>query len=119
MVRRMCYNAALDTNLWCFAQQYATFLLRRWHNHSKTKTPYELWFGKKPSWKHLHIFGCRVYVHKDQTTALDENNERGIFLGYGPSTSCVYYRTLKPPHKINRSHHVRFDDYSTIITSCI
>ena len=116
MIKRMCYNANLSTEYWCFAQQYANFLLRRWHNHTTSKTPYELWFGRKPLWKNMHIFGCHVYVHNDAAKSLDDNNERGIFLGYGASTSCVYYQHQKN-RNIYTSHHVRFDDYSTPLNS--
>jgi hypothetical protein len=27
------------------------------------KTPHEVWTGKKPSLKHLKMFGCDAYVH--------------------------------------------------------
>ena len=49
------------------------------------KTPHEMWYGKKPSLKHLRVFGCEAYVHvpKDKRTKLDYKVRKCIFVGYG------------------------------------
>jgi hypothetical protein len=38
------------------------------------KTPHEVWTGKKPSLKHLRVFGCDAYVHvpKENRSKLDK-----------------------------------------------
>ena len=37
------------------------------------KTPHEVWYGKKPSLRHLRVFGCEAYVYilKEKRTKLD------------------------------------------------
>ena len=54
MVRSMISHSNLPKSLWGEALKTATYIL----NKVPTKTPYELWTGKKPSLKHLHIWGC-------------------------------------------------------------
>eukprot|EP01018_Ginkgo_biloba_P037661 Gb_24335 [translate_table: standard] len=49
------------------------------------KTPHEVWCGKKPSLRHLRVFGCEAYVHvpKEKRTKLDYKAQKCIFVGYG------------------------------------
>ncbi|KAL0339170.1 UNVERIFIED_CONTAM: Retrovirus-related Pol polyprotein from transposon TNT 1-94 [Sesamum angustifolium] len=55
-------------------------------------TPIEAWSGKKPSAKHLRVFGSICYVHipTEKRHKLEEKTEKGIFLGY--STQSKGYR---------------------------
>ena len=48
------------------------------------KTPQEVWTSKKPSIKHLKVFGCDAYVHvpKEKRIKLDKKDENFIFIGY-------------------------------------
>ena len=48
------------------------------------KTPQEVWTGKKPSIKHLEVFGCDAYVHvpKEKRRKLDNKADKCIFIGY-------------------------------------
>ena len=48
------------------------------------RSPYELFYGKKPSVGHLRPFGCLAYVHlqKDQHGALLPHAAQCIFVGY-------------------------------------
>jgi hypothetical protein len=61
-------------------------------NHGKT--PFELWYGRRPAVHHLRTFGCIAYV-KDTTPhlkKLDDRGRKGIFIGYekGSKAYCVY-----------------------------
>jgi hypothetical protein len=58
-------------------------------NHSPStaitgKTPFEAFYGQKPSVFHLHAFGCRAYAHvqKDKHTSFQPKSRMCIFLGY-------------------------------------
>ena len=44
-----------------------------------------LWTKKNVSYKHLRVFGCRVYVPipKDERPKLDDKAKECIFLSYG------------------------------------
>ena len=46
--------------------------------------PEEAWSGKKPSYNHLHIFGCEAFAHvpKELRKKLDPKSKKCIFLGY-------------------------------------
>ena len=48
------------------------------------ETPQEVWTGKKPSIKHLKVFGCGAYVHapKEKMSKLDKKYAKYIFIGY-------------------------------------
>ena len=63
-------ESSLHIRLWGEALKTAIYLLDRIPTKATIKTPYELWRGRKPSLKHLHIWGCpaqaRPYVPKER-----------------------------------------------------
>jgi hypothetical protein len=48
------------------------------------KTPMEVWSGKKPSIRHLRVFGCEAYAHvpKEKRSKLENKAVKCIFIGY-------------------------------------
>ena len=48
------------------------------------KTPFEAFYGRKPSVSHLWVFGCWVYAHvqKDKQGSFQPKSRKCIFLGY-------------------------------------
>ena len=49
------------------------------------KTPYELWYGRKPSLDHLRVFGCTAWVHIPKESGrqkLDDKSKQMCFVGY-------------------------------------
>ncbi|GJW00054.1 retrovirus-related pol polyprotein from transposon TNT 1-94 [Tanacetum coccineum] len=75
------------------------------------KTAYHIINDRKPSIKHLHIFGCTCYVTRDGEN-LDKMKEKGdscILVGY--STQSKGYRVYnKRTRLIVESIHLRFDE---------
>ena len=60
-------------------------LLWKWvASKSVPKTPYELWTGKRPSLRHLHVWGCpaEVRIYNPHEKKLDERTISGNFIGY-------------------------------------
>ena len=55
MVRSMMAESSLHIRLWVEALKTAIYLLDRVPTKAIIKTPYELWTGRKPNLKHLHI----------------------------------------------------------------
>ena len=55
MVRSMITHSILPESLWGEVLKTAAYLFNRVPTKVIDKTPYELWTGKKPSLKHLHI----------------------------------------------------------------
>ncbi|GJY70709.1 retrovirus-related pol polyprotein from transposon TNT 1-94 [Tanacetum coccineum] len=75
------------------------------------KTTYHIINDRKPSIKHLHIFGCTCYLTRDGEN-LDKMKEKGdpcILVGY--STQSKGYRVYnKRTRLIVESIHLRFDE---------
>ncbi|PKI64686.1 hypothetical protein CRG98_014902, partial [Punica granatum] len=75
----------------------------------------KVWTGKKVSYKHLRVFGCRVSVHipRDERSKLDAEAKQCIFLGYAHEE--FEYRFWDPDSKkIIRSRDVVFFEDQTI-----
>ncbi|KRY16071.1 Retrovirus-related Pol polyprotein from transposon TNT 1-94 [Trichinella patagoniensis] len=80
--RAMLHTRNLPRCLWAEAVHTAAYLLNRIPNRKETtKTPYEKWFGKRPTVEHLQIFGCDAYVHiPDQHRKKFNRRARKLFL---------------------------------------
>ena len=80
----------------------------------ENKTPEEVFFGKKPEFSHLKIFGCPVYIHipKEKRTKLNPSGMKDIFVGYSESSKAykIYFPRFK---KIDISRDVTFDEDSS------
>lgn len=110
--RSMLHAFSLPTHLWAEAVNCAVYLLNRTTNKQLgSVTPYEKWFGHKPSVSHYRVFGSLAYVHinKEVRTKLDPKSLPVIFVGY--SLHSRGYR-LWDPHsdKIIESNDVHFDE---------
>ncbi|UYV83405.1 hypothetical protein LAZ67_23000904, partial [Cordylochernes scorpioides] len=63
--RSMIYAKNMSLKLWAEAVNTATYVLNRTGpTQIEGKTPYELWFDKKPAVDHLRIFGTECFVHE-------------------------------------------------------
>ncbi|GJT85964.1 retrovirus-related pol polyprotein from transposon TNT 1-94 [Tanacetum coccineum] len=76
------------------------------------KTPYHIINGKKPSLKHLYIFGCTCYITRDGEN-LDRMKEKGdpcIFVGC--STTSKGYKVIQGEPSIDTLNHfyINFDE---------
>lgn len=85
MARSLMKEKNLEDCFWGEAVATAVYLLRL----SPTKaishrTPYEVWFNRKPSVEHLRVFGCPAYalVPKQRRKKLDSKSKRCVFVGY-------------------------------------
>ena len=55
MVKSMLNNSSLPKSLWMHTLKTTIYLLNRVPSKAIPKTPFELWIGKKPSLRHLHV----------------------------------------------------------------
>lgn len=95
--RTMLHAKNLPMNLWAEATNTAVYILNRTGTSSvKSKTPFELWFGKTPSIEYFRIFGSKVFVHipKEKRKKWDKKSEEGVFVGY--SENVKGYRVWIP-----------------------
>jgi len=62
MVRSMLSNSCLPVSLWMYGLKIAMYLLNMVPSKVVQKTPFELWMSRKPSLRHLHVWGCQAEV---------------------------------------------------------
>jgi len=76
MARCMILNAGLPSQFWADAVKNACYLLNRLPTSSNPNnaTPYELWFGQKPLYNHIRVFGCISY-HRLPTKTIKESHK--------------------------------------------
>ncbi|KAL6338645.1 hypothetical protein AAG906_021462 [Vitis piasezkii] len=84
MVRSMISHSTLPESLWGKAIKTAVYILNRVPSKVVAKTPYELWTSKKPSIKHLHVWGCPAEArpYKPNEKKLDSRTMSCYFEGY-------------------------------------
>ena len=83
MVKSMITDSTLPKSLRGEALKTAAYLLNRVPTKIIDKTPYELWIGKKPSLKHLHISGCLTEARrKPNEKKLDSRTISCYFIRY-------------------------------------
>ena len=84
--RTMLLKSGLPKELWAEAIDAATYVINRVASKvNPDKTPFELWFGKKPNVKNLRVFGQRAVVLKPKTAIENKWDSRGEtvrFVGY-------------------------------------
>ncbi|WJZ95165.1 hypothetical protein VitviT2T_013955 [Vitis vinifera] len=84
MVRSMISHSTLPESLWGEAIKTAIYILNRVPSKVVDKTPYELWTSKKPSIRHLHVWGCPAEArpYKPNEKKLDSRTMSCYFVGY-------------------------------------
>ena len=83
MVRSMMSNFSLSKSLWIYALKTLVHLLNRIPSNVVPKTPFELWIGRKPNLRHLHVWGCstEARVYNPHEIKLDSRTVSGYFIG--------------------------------------
>ncbi|KAI3728046.1 hypothetical protein L6452_16674 [Arctium lappa] len=100
-------------NTACFTQNRSIIVKR--HN----KTPYEVFYGRKPNIGFLHVFGCVCYILNDRENLgkFDPKADEGIFVGYSLTSKAFRVYNLRR-NCIDESIHVKFDDLKISSLSC-
>ncbi|WVZ06864.1 hypothetical protein V8G54_020210 [Vigna mungo] len=84
MVRSMLSHSNIPLSLWMYSLKIVVYLVNRVPSKAVSKTPYELWTGRKPSLRHLHVWGCptKVRLYNPHEKKLDASTISGYFIGY-------------------------------------
>ena len=110
MVRSMLSYSTVPLSLWIYALKTVAYLLNRVPSKAVPMTPYELWTERKPSLRHLHVWGCpaEVRVYNPHERKLDARTISGYFIGYPEKSKG--YRFYCPNHttRIVESGNARF-----------
>ena len=87
--RAMLAESSLTERSWAEAVNTACYVQNRvLINKHRQKTPYELYYKRKPNVEHLHIFGCKCYVSnngKERLSTFQPKADEAVFLGYSTS----------------------------------
>ena len=86
MVRSMMIYSSLPLSLWGNVLQTVVYNLNVVPSKSIQHTPLELWSGRKPSLRHICIWGCTTHVLKGKTGKLEPRTEVCLFVGYPKGT---------------------------------
>ena len=62
MVNAMLISSGVNQSMWGEALVSANYLLNKIPRKERDETPYELWMGRKPSYKYLRVWGCLAKV---------------------------------------------------------
>jgi len=111
-------HTELPQALWAQLIQTAEYVLNRTAPTCvKGKSPYEMWYNKKPKITHLRVFGCTAYVHvpDQRRKKMDAKAEKGILVGYEGDDG--YKILIQPGNKMIRSRDVVFDEKTMITTN--
>ncbi|KAG7551025.1 Zinc finger CCHC-type [Arabidopsis thaliana x Arabidopsis arenosa] len=113
--RSWLHGKDLPKALWAEGMRCAAYVINRMPlSPNNMKSPYEMVHGKKPTVKHLRIFGsvCYVHVFDSQRTKLEAKAKKCIFVGYDEQRKG--WRCMDPEtHKYVVSRDVIFDEVSS------
>lgn len=106
--RCMLADSKLSKKFWAEAINTSCYLANISPHSGLSCTPEELWSKRKPSVRHLKVFGCTAYIHipKEKRRKLDMKAEKAIFVGY--SSKSKGYRLMTSNRKIVESRDVEF-----------
>ena len=112
MIRSMISYSTLPISFWAYARKTASHILNLVLSKSIPNTPKELWSGRKPSMKYLHIRGCPTHMFKGKSNKLEAKTEVCMFLGYSKEIKGYLFYNHKN-NKMFVSTHAKFleDDY--------
>ena len=83
--RSMLSGAGLEQRFWAEAMATVCYLVNRSPTSALVgKTPMEVWSSKKPSVRHLCVFGCEAYAYVPKEKRSNSENKvvKCIFIGY-------------------------------------
>ena len=116
MTKCMMHHCKCYSPLWAEAFMCASYIIERTVTaKNKTKTPYEIWYNRKPNVKNFHVFGSDVYYlkhEKDREYKFDETSLKGIFVGYDQQNEYYYRIYDVKTFRVYRVKHVKFFDNS-------
>lgn len=86
MVRSMMSYSDLPVMFWGYALETAAYILNLVPSKTVPTTPMELWSGRKPSLKHVRIWGCPAHVLRQGADKLEPRTDVRLFIGYPKGT---------------------------------
>jgi hypothetical protein len=91
----MILAQGLELEFWGEAVNTVVYIQNRCPTKAlDSKTPQEVWSGRKPDVSHLRVFGCKTFAHvpDEKRTKLESKSMPCVFLGYYEGTKA--YRLM-------------------------
>ena len=94
MMNALLLSSGLPQNLWGEANLSANYILNRIPQKKTNKSPYELWKGRRPSYKYLKVWGrlAKVATPLPKKVKIGQKTVDCVFIGYAYNSSA--YRFL-------------------------
>lgn len=93
----LLFDAKLNIKFWAEAVNTSVYLKNRSIAAGLSdKTPFEMWYNRKPDLSHIRVFGSTAMVHvpKANRTKWQKKSTKMILMGFGESTKG--YRVFNP-----------------------
>lgn len=105
------YGRKFNVEFWSETVASAVHVLNRTLSRTNNKTPYELWYGKKPNISYLRIFGSRAFVHIPHASRSKLYSKAVGCMMVGYCSEAKAYRLWNPAtRRIVISRDVIFDE---------
>ena len=108
----------MPTAEWPYAVQMAEFIINRLPCRSiDWKTPYELFFGKRPSFKHLVVPGCKAMVHIDKAKGKGKFKPRSVekvVVGFNSTGYKVFDPRTKVEYNSCNLKSFEYENYADV-----
>ena len=94
MMNALLLSSGLPQYLWGEAILSTNYILNQIPHKKTNKSPYELWKGRRPSYKYLKVWGClaKVTVPIPKKVKIGQKKVDCVFIGYAHNSSA--YRFL-------------------------
>ena len=111
-------NSSQNKLIWLFAYQYAIWISRKNDNILRGDVTGFLWYRSIPSYKHMKIWGVRVYIINGRVTIINiyDRSHHGYFMGYAATTGVIIYWNLEHTFVIHINHHAWLDENNYCIS---
>lgn len=109
-------DSIFDQSFWAEMVNTAAYILNRTGKSSvEGKTPFEIWFKRKPKLDHFRVIGssCYAQVPKKGRKKFDKKAEKGVLIGYEEDGYRIWSFEQK---RLIRSRNVTFDEFSPLKT---
>ena len=112
MVRSMLSYSSLLISFWGYALETSTYLLNLIPSKSISKTPTELWNGRKPSLYHICIWGALAHVLRKEPHKLESRTKVCLFNEYPKGTrGGLFYSSLEKKVIVSTNAKFLEEDY--------
>ena len=117
MIMSMLINLTLPVSLWMYAFKTAMYLLNGVLGKAVPKTPFELWTNRRPSTRHLHVWGCQaeIRIYNPQERKLDARTISGYFISYPEKSKGYMFYCPTHSMKIVKTGNARFIENGEIL----